>query len=112
MGDVHLLATAREQRGIRPVGKDSLPPATPAEPIPFVRRALKAVSGFVADFSRAKQIRDDLIAHTTEEAREDRQRGTLDVWFEYTCELCGVETTKAMLESKVGLAEAILEARK
>ena len=67
----------------------------------------------LALFSRVtKQMRDDILMNFDSEAIEDRQSNLLNKWFEDTEGMCGIEKTKTMLEGKVGLAAAILEARK
>ena len=112
---IHSISDIRAQKGERIKHRliaSLRPKDKPAEPIPFVRRALKAMSGFVSDFSSAKQMRDDILMNFDSDAIEDRQSHLLDKWFEDTEGMCGIEKTKTMLEAKAGLARAIWEARK
>ena len=41
----------------------------------------------------------------------DRQAGLLGTWFEITSEACGIEQTQSMLQDKLNLATAIIQAR-
>ncbi len=109
MGDIHLLATAREQRGIpvhTPGTGDPVYGGTASPPIPFRPTWLGRL------FAR-KQTYDDIKGMgLSQEAVDEKHAALLGNWFDTASDECGVETTKAMLQSKVGLAEAILEARK
>lgn len=109
--EIHSLRTYRELKG-EPVPKLHRFDPAPAEPIPFARRAFQAFSGFVSDFTSAKQRRDDLVMNFSPDVLEDRQSSLLDKWMDDTVEMCGPEKTLAMLKGKSGLAEAIIEARK
>ena len=108
--DIHSLGAYRELKGESVPKLHRFDPA-PAPPIPFVRRALNAVSDFATNFTSAKQRRDDLVSMFSQEAIDERQNKLLERWFEDTEGMCGAEKTKSMLQSKVGLASAIIEAR-
>jgi hypothetical protein len=83
------LAAIREKLNIEP------PP-----PIPFRSR-------LATRLEKAWEV----FAGVSDQAKLERQAGLLNTWFETTADACGIEQTQSMLQDKLNLAKAIIQAR-